>query len=183
MWFLPITPFHYPVALLLSKLDDRFLLLWVGRGFYASRFRDTSHNLTFRNPSIIPIPFSAHSLLGASIIGKLLSMIFVVFIYPFLVNSLFNISKQKVARKCKFSLSLLFSCFLGSISHVLLDFTNQSFNPILWPFSPPILSPICNTLGGPIPASIIVYTLLLGKLMVSLLYLRDNFWEKLLIGK
>jgi len=68
----------------------------------------------------IPHRLVLYSLLGAATIGTMLSVMFTVLIYPPLISSFFKIDKNKVERKCRLSLALIFSCLLGNISHVFL---------------------------------------------------------------
>jgi membrane-bound metal-dependent hydrolase YbcI (DUF457 family) len=73
---------------------------------------------------------------------------------------------------------------IGVLSHVLLDVTNHTYNPLFWPFVPlfETPSPIAAFLGGKDTASIIVHGSLLV-LTAALLYKgRDDFWNKALVG-
>jgi membrane-bound metal-dependent hydrolase YbcI (DUF457 family) len=107
-----------------------------------------------------------------------------VLVYPHLTGAIFPINKLKVKEKCHFSLGLVISCFIGVLSHVLLDVTNHAFNPVFWPFlsiyqTP---SPIVPLLGGLDVASLIVHGSMIV-LFVALFYdKRKNFWEQLLVG-
>lgn len=69
----------------------------------------------------IPHRLVLHSLLGASTIETLLSLIVTVSIYPTFIGLIFPVNKLKVKEKCRLSLGLFFSCLLGNLSHVLLD--------------------------------------------------------------
>lgn len=121
-----------------------------------------------------------HSLLGAATVGTMFSMAFTVLIYPLLINGFFKIRKEKVKNKFKPSFVLIFSCFLGNLSHVLLDIVNHPLNPIFWPFQSPTLSPIVVILGGTDKASMIVSSVLIVLFIVLIVYQRGNL-EKLLV--
>ncbi len=129
---LPVTPFHYPIAYVISKLDGKVSLslptLIVG--------------------SMVPdleIPFVflltgsqdrlvLHSLFGGLTLGTVIAITLTVLAYPRLTSGIFPINRDKVIGKCLFSGAVSFSCFLGVFSHVLLDVVNHSYNPIFWHF-------------------------------------------------
>ncbi|MGD8505238.1 MAG: DUF4184 family protein [Candidatus Bathyarchaeota archaeon] len=176
---MPLTPLHYPVAYILHKLNRRLSLPGLAIG---SMFPD------LEIPVIImlsePLDLNRlvlHSLLGAVTIGTLLSVFLTVWIYPFFVSSFFKVDKQKVKEKCRLSLGLIFSVFLGNISHVLLDLVNHLENPVFWPFSQFIPSPICLALGLQ-NASLIAHTVLIVLFVAIFISQRGNLWENLLVG-
>jgi membrane-bound metal-dependent hydrolase YbcI (DUF457 family) len=88
----------------------------------------------------VPHRLVLHSLLGSATIGTVLAVAFTVLVYPPLVSRLFQLS-----------FALVFSVFVGNISHVLLDVTNHPHNPLYWPFIPITAtpSPIYFALGAP----------------------------------
>ena len=175
---LPFTPLHYPVAYGLYKLHKKLTLPGLAVG---SMFPDLE----------IPVLISLigtdrlvlHSLLGAITIGTMLSVTFTITIYPILISYLFRIDEEKVKAKTKLSLNLLFSCLLGNLSHVLLDFINHLYSPLFWPLSDSILSPICLALGGLETSSLIVSTPLIALFVTLLITQREYLWEKLLVGE
>lgn len=125
---MPLTPFHYPVAYLVYRLDRRLNLpgLIVG-----SMFPDVEIPfilLVFGTR--IPHRLVLHSLLGAATVGTLLSVLLTVLVYSALIGKIFPVNKAKLKEKCRPSLPLCFSCFLGNISHVLLDVVNHPYNPV-----------------------------------------------------
>lgn len=124
-----------------------------------------------------------HSLLGAVTIGTLLSALFTVSIYPILIRSVFGIDEEKVQEKTRLSLNLVFSCLVGNLSHVVLDFLNHLDNPLFWPLFPSTLSPICVALGGVETSFWTVHTILIVLLATLLITQRDKVWEKLLVGE
>lgn len=124
-----------------------------------------------------------HSLLGAMTVGTLIATAITVWVYPSLTSKIFPINRLKVKEKCRLSFSLIFSCLLGVLSHVLLDVTNHDYNPIFWPFltmneTP---SPITPFLGGAFTASIIMHSLMAFLFVGLFIKKRENFWETLLV--
>jgi membrane-bound metal-dependent hydrolase YbcI (DUF457 family) len=131
-----------------------------------------------------PNRMALHSLLGATTVGTTLAAAITVWLYPTLTSKIFPISKLRVKEKCRFSISLAFSCFLGVLSHVLLDVVNHDYNPVFWPFlsiyeTP---SPITPFFGGDFVASLMLHALLTAVFVSLFLKHRENFWERLLVG-
>jgi membrane-bound metal-dependent hydrolase YbcI (DUF457 family) len=124
-----------------------------------------------------------HSLLGAMTLGTIISIAITVLIYPRLTSAILPIDKQKVKKKCTFSLGLAVSCLLGSLSHVLLDITNHPYNPVFWPFlaSNETPSPIVPLLGGEATASLLIHTLMVVLFIGLFANKRKNFWNHLLV--
>ena len=175
---MPLTPLHYPVAYILSNLYKKLTLPGLTVG---SMFPDLEIPILFlllgTNRMVL------HSLLGAVTIGTLLSVLFTVSIYPMMISYLFRIDEEKVKEKTRLTINLIFSCLLGNLSHVALDFLNHLYNPLFWPFSHSTLSPICVALGGVEISSLIVHTMLMILFVMLLITQRDNLWEKLLVGE
>ncbi len=178
---MPVTPFHYPIAYLISKANFKLGLpgLIVG-----AMMPDIEIPVITLLSGIQPTNrLVLHSLIGAATIGTLLSVTATVLIYPKLTSAIFSISKSKVQEKCRFSGALTFSCLLGGLSHVLLDVTNHTYNPIFWPFvgmfeTP---SPIVPLLGGQLTASVLITALMIVLFVVMFIGKREHFWEKLLV--
>lgn len=178
---MPLTPFHYPVAHIIYKLDRKLSLPGLAVG---SMFPDLEiPTIILLFGTRIPDRALLHSLVGAASIGTILSVIFTVLMYPLLTSSLFKIDKHKIESKCRLSFALIFSCFIGNLSHVLLDIVNHPYNPIFWPFSQSTPSPICLALGDMQNASLIIHTILIVLFASLLIDQRKNLWEKLLVGE
>jgi membrane-bound metal-dependent hydrolase YbcI (DUF457 family) len=130
-----------------------------------------------------PNRMALHSLLGATTVGTTLAAAITVWLYPTLTSKIFPISKLRVKDKCRFSISLAFSCLLGVLSHVLLDIVNHDYNPVFWPFLTIYETPSPTTpfLGGAATASLIVHALLAIVFVGLFVKQRENFWEKLLV--
>jgi membrane-bound metal-dependent hydrolase YbcI (DUF457 family) len=178
---LPLTPLHYPIAYFIYKIDKRLSLPGLIVGCMFPDLEIPFMALLFG--SQVPNRMILHSLLGATIIGTFLAVIFTVRVYPPLVSRLFHVDKEKVESKCKLSFALVFSVFFGIISHVLLDVTNHPYNPVFWPFLSVTAtpSPIYLALGyrmgswwTPIIMAVILAALIVAK--------RKNIFEELLVG-
>lgn len=181
---MPVTPLHYPLAKILSKLSGKtslilpalivgsmvpdlevpFIYLWSG---------------TWNQDRMI-----LHSLLGGLTLGTLITVLLTVFIYSPIIGAIFPVDKKRVKEKCTFLYALVFSCLLGILSHVLLDVANHSYNPLFWPFlsldqTP---SPIVSLLGGVNMASLITHGIMLTIFAVILVKYRHDFWQQLLVG-
>jgi membrane-bound metal-dependent hydrolase YbcI (DUF457 family) len=179
---LPVTPFHYPVAYVLSKLGRNFSLPALVVGSMVPDLEVPLIVLLFGNS--VPRHLLLHSLLGALTLGTALAIAITVLIYPKVTSAIFPVDKLKVKEKCRFSPWLVFSCALGCLSHVLLDVTNHAYNPLLWPFLPPneTPSPIVSALGGEVNASLLMHALMALLFVGLFVNKRKNFWEKLLVG-
>jgi len=131
----------------------------------------------------VPTHMVLHSLLGSATIGTVLAVIVTVHLYPPLVSRLFHVDKKRVESKCRFSFVVVFSVFVGILSHVLLDVTNHPYNPLLWPFLPATATPslIYFALGNPLGSlwMQIIMAVLLAALIVAK---RKNLFEELLVG-
>jgi membrane-bound metal-dependent hydrolase YbcI (DUF457 family) len=178
---LPVTPFHYPIAYLTSKLGGNLSLPALIVGSMVPDLEIPFIVLLLGTD--VPHRLVLHSLLGAVTAGTLLSIAITVLIYPWLASAIFPIDKRKVKEKCRFTLCLVFSCVLGGISHVMLDVTNHAYNPVFWPFlalneTP---SPIVPVIGGEVAASLLVHALMAVLFIGLFANKRRNFWEQLLV--
>ena len=124
----PLTPFHYPVAYVLHRLDRKLSLpaLVVG-----SMLPDIEIPLMFLlfgfdyHHSLV-----LHSLVGAIIFGTMLTVLLTNLAYPYFTSARFRIDRRRVSRKCSMSFHLVLSGFLGVLSHVLLDLVDHAYRPI-----------------------------------------------------
>jgi hypothetical protein len=178
---LPLTPLHYPIAYFIYKLDTRLSLPGLIVGCMFPDLEIPFMALLFG--SQVPNRMVLHSLLGSATLGTFLAVIFTVQVYPPLVSRLFHVDREKVESKCRLSFALVFSVFVGIISHVLLDVTNHPYNPVFWPFlsATATPSPIYFALGYPLGSlwiQIIMAVLLVALIVVK----RKNLFEELLVG-
>jgi membrane-bound metal-dependent hydrolase YbcI (DUF457 family) len=180
---LPITPFHYPLAYLVYKLGKQKLslpALIVGSMLPDLEIPVMALLFGLQAPNRMVL----HSLLGGVTIGTVIGVAITVLIYPRLTSAIFHLSKSKIKDKCRLSLVLVFSCLIGVLSHVLLDVTNHSYNPVFWPFlsiyqTP---SPIVPILGGLETASFLMHGVITIIFIGLFFNKRENFWAQLLIG-
>ena len=178
---MPLTFLHHPIAYFIYKINTKLSLpgLIVG-----SMFPDLEISfITLLDGAQGPNRMILHSLLGSATIGTFLAIVFTVRVYPYLINRLFNVEKKKIEGKCRLSPTVVFSVFVGNISHVLLDVLNHPYNPVFWPFRSAIATPnsIYFALGDPLGylwLQIIMSILLLGLIFIN----QTNLFEKLLVG-
>ena len=128
----------------------------------------------------IPDHLVLHSLLGAATIGTVLSILVTILVYPPLISGLFRIEKSKIERKCRLSAMLVFSAFLGNISHVMLDVTVHIENAIFWPFLVNIQSPVVSALGAQ-NAALMIHALMGATFLMLLTRNRKRLFEGLLV--
>jgi membrane-bound metal-dependent hydrolase YbcI (DUF457 family) len=179
---LPITPFHHPVAYIIYKLGGKLSLPAVIVGSMVPDLEIPFMVLLFGTNN--PTHLLLHSILGSLTVGTAIAAAITILIYPKLTGAIFPINKLKVKQKCKFSLTLVFSCAIGCLSHVLLDVTNHTYNPVFWPFLPSAetQSPIVPLLGGAQTASLIMHSLMAAFFVGFYALKRENFWENMLVG-
>ena len=178
---MPLTPLHYPVAYFIYKLDKRFSLPGLIVGCMFPDLEIPFIVLLFGTQG--PNRMVLHSLLGSATIGTFLALIVTVRVYPPLVSRLFHVDKERIESECKLSFAVVFSVFVGNISHVLLDVTNHPYNPVFWPFRSAIAtqSPIYFALGDPL-GSLWIQIIMVALLLALIVVKRKNIFEELLVG-
>jgi len=126
-----------------------------------------------------------HSLAGAATLGLFLSVLLTVFIYRPLVLFFFKLDKEKVEENCRFSVTLVVSCFVGVLSHVFIDSLHHRFNPLLYPFVKESFDALMLT-NDWTSASAIVTAVLLALLIYFFVdEIRKgtkDFWIRILVG-
>ncbi|MFW9794157.1 MAG: DUF4184 family protein [Candidatus Thorarchaeota archaeon] len=128
---MPVTPFHYPLAHGVSKLDKTLSLPGVIVG---SVIPDIEVPLMWIFFSDLPDHQFLHSLLGATTVGTFLAVIVTWLIYPPIISTLFGVNRERLDEACNLSTILVLSCLVGVLSHLLLDYPMHWYNPILWPW-------------------------------------------------
>jgi dolichol kinase len=78
-----------------------------------------------------------HSLLGVFTVCTLLAIIITRFIYPPVISLIFGVDRRKLDEACRVTPTLVVSCMLGALFHVLVDIPMHPFNPTLWPWMSP----------------------------------------------
>ena len=114
-----------------------------------------------------------HSFLGGLTLGTIITVALIILLYPFFISKIFPVDKRQIKEKCRISTVFVFSCFIGVLSHILLDVTNHSYNPLFWPFqsASQTPSPIVPMLGGELTSSFIVH----GSMIILTIGLLFNF--------
>ncbi len=178
---MPLTPLHYPIAYFFHKLSGNLNLPGLIVGSMIPDLEIPFIVLIFGIDG--PNRLVLHSLLGSVTLGTMLAIIITVKFYPLLVSYFVGVDRKKVEGKCKFSSALVFSVLLGTVSHVLLDFTNHLYNPILWPFleAEMTVSPFFEIFGEPF-AYLWTQVIMAILLLVIIFIERKNIAENLLIG-
>lgn len=178
---MPITPFHYPVAKIIHKLNGKISLslpaLIVGAMVpdlevpFVTLFGDTGDRLVL------------HSLLGGLTLGTLIAVAFTVWLYPRVIGVFLPAYKTKLKEKCSFSFSLVLSCLIGVLSHNILDIANHVYNPIFWPFlsATQTPSPIVTLLGDAGMASLIIHGSMIALFVALMFNVRKDFWFHLFV--
>ncbi len=184
---MPITPLHYPVAWGLSKLNKKLNLPGLIVGSFIPDIEYLFYFIFF--PGFIPDYFLLHSLIGGAILGTIISVISIIFIYPLLTSLFFGLDKTRVTEVCRLSPILVLSCILGSLFHIILDVFMHRFNSILWPFVDPYNIPgifsfafafiFEGNIGlGAIWASILLHTIFAVLMIVLFVKSRRNLWDQ-----
>lgn len=173
---LPLSPLHYPIAYAAYKLKNNLSLPGFIVGSMFPDFEIPVIRLFFTDKYIYD-RLVLHSLLGAATIGTVLSILFTVFLYPIQMIVLFRVKRELVRSEKSLSINLVISCFLGTMSHVLLDITTHPYNPVFWPFQTTTASPIYTSLS-----SLLIHIILALICLVLLAVHRRNPWEELLIS-
>ncbi len=126
-----------------------------------------------------------HSLLGAATLGTFLSVLLTVFLYPTVISFFFKLEKERVEEKCRFSGTLVVLCFVGILSHVLIDSLHHEFNPVLYPFVKESFDALVLTNDWTF-ATVIVTSVLLALLIFFVVdEIRNgtkDFWMQMFVG-
>ena len=181
---LPITPLHYPIAKILHLLGSK-VSLSLPALFVGSMIPDLEVPfMYFLSRDWVQDRLVLHSLIGGLTLGTLIAVAFTVILYPRVVSAFFPIDKNRAKEQCRLSLTIVICCAIGVFSHVLLDVTNHTYNPLFWPFVPLFDTPssIVAFLGGRDSASIVVHGSMLVLGAVLLYRGRGDFWNKALLG-
>ncbi|MFW9972480.1 MAG: DUF4184 family protein [Candidatus Odinarchaeota archaeon] len=186
---MPLTPFHYPIAWGLSKVNGKLSL----PGLIVSSFiPDIEVPILFIFfHGVLPDHFILHSLVGALTFGTCISILITVIFYPVLISFIFRLNRIKIKEVCKLSPDLIISCMLGNLFHIFLDFPMHPFNPVLWPFIDPydIVGPLvlAFAIEGDLNVGFlyarILTNIVMGGLMIIIFFKnRKNLLEKILVG-
>ena len=131
-----------------------------------------------------------HSIVGMGTIGTLISVLLTVLVYPKTVSALFGIDKKEAEQECRFSAITIVSCFIGGLSHVLIDSLCHDYNPLFYPFVRQSIDVLLFTSDWKLSYAI-VEILLLAMLLITLIVETwktkiktiKEFWKRILIGR
>jgi hypothetical protein len=130
-------------------------------------------------------------MLGVFTVCTLLAIIITRLIYPPVISLIFGVDRGKLDEACRVSPSLVISCLLGALLHVLVDIPMHPFNPTLWPWVPPneIVGSVVLFFGE---GSILVgfsrantlFSVIMGVLGVLILIanMNKNLWDEIWLG-
>ena len=178
---MPAVFLHSTFAYLMKRLSPKFSLpaLLVG-----SMMPDVEVPIIYflTNGAIDRLLF--HSIIGAMTIGTITSVVIVVFIYPSFVSLFFRIDKNYIKKKRSFSGTLIGLCLIGNRSHVLIDATHHTFNPILYPISDQSIDLFRFSSNRIFDTGIITVILSVIYLVYAAISLRGGkgFWKQMLVG-
>jgi len=184
---MPITPLHYPIAWSLSKLNKKLNFPGLIVGSFIPDIEVPL--LIFFFNGVLPDHFILHSLIGALTIGTIISTIVTIYLYPLLVTLIFKVDNDRLRDVCKWTPTLIISCMIGNIFHILLDIPMHPFNPVLWPFVDPydIIGPLViffttngNIGKGFLHANIFTNIIMGLFTILILIYYRKNLMSLLL---
>lgn len=180
---MPLTPLHYCPAYVLHKIRLELTLPALAVGAVIPDLESLVGIAT--GESLMPSRGLMHSLVGAVTLDALLAVLITMFLYPAMVSWVFKLDKKEVVEKCRFSLMLVMSSLLGSLSHVLVDSTSHEYNPLLYPFTSHSFDALVF-MNSWILASNIVHIVLLSVLLI--IFVNEarkgtqGFWKRLLVG-
>ncbi len=131
---MPVTPLHYPSAFIIHKTDRRFSLPALVVGSFIPDIEVPVMWVFFSN---LRDHFILHSLVGGLTIGTLLAIVLTRFLYTPIISNIFKVDRNALNDYCRISRWMVFSCVIGILSHLILDYPMHWYNPILWPWINP----------------------------------------------
>lgn len=188
---MPVTPLHYPLAWLMSKSNNKLILPGLVVGSVIPDIEVPI--LWYFFTGVLPDHLILHSLVGGLTLSTILAAIGAWLLYPVIVSSIFKVDRDDLKNECKLTPIFILSCFLGVLSHLLIDYTMHWFNPILWPWVSPFafVGPLVLLFaaGGDIEVGFytanIATSIIMAFLWVVILvkYANDDLWRNVWLGK
>jgi len=126
-----------------------------------------------------------HSLVGVATLGTLISVFLTVLLYPKIVSTFFGVDEKEAKQECRFSATTVISCFLGGLSHVIIDSSCHNYNPLFYPFTRQSVDALLFTNDWRLSYAIVEITLFA---MLSIIMTTEikkgtkGFWKRILIG-
>ncbi|KPV65545.1 MAG: hypothetical protein AOA65_0053 [Candidatus Bathyarchaeota archaeon BA1] len=179
---MPLTPLHYAVAYLVHRWRRELSLPAL---IVSSMMPDADIVLTYFGTGGLQRRLLLHSLLAASTLGVLLSILLTIFLYPAVISPLFKLDRKMVEERCRFSSKLIVSCFIGCATHVFLDSLHHEFNPLLYPFLNESFDAFVLLNNWVYATTIIQSTFLTLSILILIREIgkgTENFWKRMLIS-
>ncbi|RJX15499.1 DUF4184 family protein [Candidatus Bathyarchaeota archaeon] len=181
---MPITPLHYFAAYLIYRISRRYRLKLNFPGLIVGSlipdleipfFYFFTNSLTYDRLIL-------HSILGGIFLGTLISVLLTVYVYPSIIQKIFRLKATK--ENFKFSLTLVFSCLIGVLSHIFLDSLHHPYNPLFYPFTTQTINGLV-LFHNPSKATLTIHLVLLVTAVFIIGYeLRkglDIFWKNMFL--
>lgn len=179
---MPLTPFHCSIAYIIYRWKPRLSLPAL---IVSTMVPDLEIPFVYFISGGLYGRLVLHSFIGATTVGTCLSVFLNIFLYPSVVSSVFKLDKEKVDKKCRFSITLIMLCLVGVLSHVFLDSMTHEFNPLLYPIVTNSID-IFRFINDVTVAQAIVHSVLLIPLtfvFVNEIRKRSrDFWMQILVG-
>ncbi len=178
---MPYTPIHCSVAYLGRALRSQLSLPAL---LVSSMVPDLEIPLLYAITRGQCARLVLHSLLGAVTLGAILSVILTVFTYSPAISRLVKLNSKTVKERCRFSWSLVATCSIGNLSHVVIDSLHHEYNPLLFPFTRSSYDALVLMNDWRL-ASLVVPVAFLSLLVAivarELMKRTGNLWERLLV--
>ncbi len=187
---MPFTPLHYPVGYGLSRVGRRLSFPGLIVGSVIPDVEVLVLRFFFPN---LPDHFVLHSLVGVLTLGTFIAVLVTRFLYPPIISGLFGVDRELLDDACKITPSLILSCMLGALFHVLVDIPMHWFNPVFWPWVDPldIVGPLVilfafegNIQLGYLRANVFLSAIMVILWLIILIRNRgENLWERIWLGE
>lgn len=188
---MPLTPLHYPLAWLMSKANKKLVLPALVVGSVIPDIEVPI--LWYFFSGVLPDHLILHSLVGGLTLGTILAVVGASLFYPWIISTIFRVDRQDLRDACRITPIFVISCFLGVVSHLLIDYTMHWFNPILWPWVDPFVfvGPLVLlfAVGGDIEGTGFLAANLLTSVIMAIFwiailikYANDDLWRNVWVG-
>jgi membrane-bound metal-dependent hydrolase YbcI (DUF457 family) len=174
---------HYAVAYIIHKLKKTLRLPALIVGSIIPDIESFVYFLT--NGSFAIGREWLRSLIGIGTFGALSSVLLTVLVYPKLVSAFFGIYNEEAEQECRFSKTIVVSCLLGGLSHVLIDSSCHDYNPLFYPFTRQSFDFLVFTDDWRLSFAIVEIFLLVMLFVTMIVEIRKEtkgFWSRILVG-
>ena len=179
---MPLTPIHCSVAYLINRWKPQLSLPAL---LVSTMVPDLENLFIYLITGGLYDRLVLHSFLGAATLGTCLSVMLTVYLYPPAVSFFFKFNRGKVKEKCRFSGTLVAVCFVGSVSHVLVDSLHHRFNPVLYPLVNESFDGFRITSNSIFDGALVTLVLLAVLVFFVVDHKRNGnkpFWMRMLVG-